>query len=173
MISVLLVDPHDDSRELYATVLQSLGFRVHATSNTDDACESLSLADVLVTGLQVPGRIDGVGLIRRLRNHPATHKIPIVVLTASRGSGTRASGAHRRLRRLPHETLSADGSCQRDPARGDVALRPDGNAEGQTGSASAPLAGEVRAQKSRIVRFAHDDAGQGAVRVRVRIARQP
>src|SRR6476659_11330956 len=82
MISVLLVDPYDDSRDLYATVLQSLGFRVHATSNTDDACESLSLADVLVTGLQVPGRIDGVGLIRRLRNHPATHKIPIVVLTA-------------------------------------------------------------------------------------------
>jgi len=82
MISVLLVDPYDDSRELYATVLQSLGFRVHATSNSDDACESLSLPDVLVTGLQVPGQVDGVGLIRRLRNHPATHKIPIVVLTA-------------------------------------------------------------------------------------------
>ena len=82
MISVLLVDPYDDSRELYAAVLQSLGFRVHAASNTDDACESVSLADVLVTGLQVPGRIDGIGLIRRLRNHPATHKIPIVVLTA-------------------------------------------------------------------------------------------
>ena len=30
MISVLLVDPYDDSREAYATVLQSQGFRVHA-----------------------------------------------------------------------------------------------------------------------------------------------
>ena len=55
MISVLLVDPYDDSRELYATVLQALGFRVHATTNTDNAREWVPQADVLVTGLQVPG----------------------------------------------------------------------------------------------------------------------
>src|SRR3954453_18770054 len=82
MISVLLVEPYDDSRELYATVLQSLGLRAHATSNTDDACDLTSQADVLVTGLQVPGRFDGVGLIRWVRNEPTIRKMPIVVLTA-------------------------------------------------------------------------------------------
>jgi len=96
MISVLLVDPYDDSRELYATVLQSLGFRVHATSNTDDACDLTSQADVLVTGLQVPGRFDGVGLIRWVRNEPTIRKMPIVVLTAcvaaSHEQAARAAG---------------------------------------------------------------------------------
>ena len=83
MISVLLVDPFEDSREAYATVLQSQGFRVHATGNTDDAWELVSHADVLVTGLQAPGRVDGLELIRRLRGDPATRTMPIVVLTAS------------------------------------------------------------------------------------------
>jgi CheY-like chemotaxis protein len=83
MISVLLVDPFDDSREAYATLLQSQGFRVHATGNTDDARELVSQADVLVTGLQVPGRLDGLELIQWLRSHPTTQTMPIVVLTAS------------------------------------------------------------------------------------------
>ena len=83
MISVLLVDPYDDSREAYATVLQSLGFRVYATGNTDDAWELMFQADVLVTGLHVPGRVGGLDLIRRLRSHPTTQMMPIVVLTAS------------------------------------------------------------------------------------------
>ena|SRR5829696_5540895 len=83
MISVLLVDACDDSRELYVAVLQSLGFRVHATANTDAACELVSKADVLVTGLQVPGSFDGVALIRWVRSHPTSHRMPIVVLTAS------------------------------------------------------------------------------------------
>src|SRR3954465_12347758 len=83
MISVLLVDPHDDSREAYATVLQSVGFRVYATDNTDDACELVSQADVLVTGLQVPGRLDGRELVQWLRSRPNTQMMPIVVLTAS------------------------------------------------------------------------------------------
>ena len=83
MISVLLVDPYDDSRELYGTVLQSLGFRVHATTNTDDARELIHQADVLVTGVQVPGRLDGLELTRWIRAQPATQTMPIVVLTAS------------------------------------------------------------------------------------------
>ena len=83
MISVLLVDPYDDSRELYATVLQSLGFRVHATRQ-HGRCPRVDLqADVLVTGLQVPGRLDGLELIRWIRARPATQTMPIVVLTAS------------------------------------------------------------------------------------------
>jgi CheY-like chemotaxis protein len=82
MISVLLVDPYDDSREAYATFLQALGFRVYATGNTDDVWELVSQADVLVTGLQVPGRFDGLGLIRCIRSQPATQTMPIVVVTA-------------------------------------------------------------------------------------------
>jgi two-component system, cell cycle response regulator DivK len=83
VISVLLVDPYDDSRDAYATFLQSLGFRVYATDNTDDAWELVPQADVLVTGLRVPGRVDGLELIRRLRSNATTQMMPIVVLTAA------------------------------------------------------------------------------------------
>jgi two-component system, cell cycle response regulator DivK len=83
MIAVLLVEPHHDTRELYAEFLQGVGFTVHATANTDEACELVSHADLRVTGLQVPGRIDGLELIRRLRSDPATQAMPIVVVTAS------------------------------------------------------------------------------------------
>ena len=37
--------------------------------------------DVLVTDVQMP-RVDGLELSRRVRNHPATKNLPIVMLTA-------------------------------------------------------------------------------------------
>ena len=36
MLSVLLIEPHEETCRLYAPVLQSLDFRVHTTTNTDD-----------------------------------------------------------------------------------------------------------------------------------------
>lgn len=44
------------------------------------------LADIIVTGLKVPGSFSSLELIRRIREAPATTDRPIVVLTGATGS---------------------------------------------------------------------------------------
>jgi two-component system, cell cycle response regulator DivK len=80
MLSILLVEPHVDTRELYQEYLQSEGFSVRSCDNTDEAFEQARGADVVITGIRVNGTEDGLGLVRRLRGHGAT--LPIIVLSA-------------------------------------------------------------------------------------------
>jgi two-component system cell cycle response regulator DivK len=80
--AVLLVEPDDDGREMYAEYLRLMGFHVHVVDRTDDALGIAGHADVIVTGLQVRGSFDGVELIRRVRTDEQANRKPIVVLTA-------------------------------------------------------------------------------------------
>jgi CheY-like chemotaxis protein len=80
--TVLLVQPHDDSRDLYTTSLQRAGMAVLAVADGADALDLAPQADVVVTGLRV-GSVDGVDLIARLRRDSRTRFTPIIVLTAS------------------------------------------------------------------------------------------
>src|ERR1051325_5623028 len=80
---VLLVDSHDDTRELYATALQSLGFEI---ATVGDGAEAYAHArqmhpDVIVTEVWLP-RLDGWELISEVRHDPRTRDIPIVIVTA-------------------------------------------------------------------------------------------
>jgi DNA-binding NtrC family response regulator len=60
---VLLVESHNDSREMYACYLQLCGFTVQTADTTDDGLIHASEADVIVTGMWVPGSFDGVELV--------------------------------------------------------------------------------------------------------------
>lgn len=65
---------------MYAEYLRAHGFRVHEAGTTDDALDVFDTCDLLITGLLVPGSIDGVELIERVR---VTHSaVPIIVVTA-------------------------------------------------------------------------------------------
>jgi CheY-like chemotaxis protein len=81
--TVLLVDPHKDSRVVYATLLSHCGFRVLEAGDDE---EGLHLAreqgpDVILTEL-FPWAEGGKMLPERLHEAPETSGIPVIALTA-------------------------------------------------------------------------------------------
>ena len=79
---VLLIESHDDSREMYADYLRACGFLVRTADTTDEGLLLASDVDVIVTEIRVHGSFDGVALIGRLRGADETKQTPIIVLTA-------------------------------------------------------------------------------------------
>ena len=59
---VLLVEPHDDSREMYVEFLLHHGFAPVAVSNAETALPLAPRADVIVTGIMLPV-INGIEFI--------------------------------------------------------------------------------------------------------------
>jgi CheY-like chemotaxis protein len=80
---VLLVQPNEDNREMYTEFLERHHFTVVAFSNSDGVVAAAAEADFIVTDLRLPGGIDGVELIRRLRGDDRTKRGTVIVLTAS------------------------------------------------------------------------------------------
>src|SRR5688572_26223345 len=78
---VLLVQP-SDGLQTYADFLCGQGLSVIGVSNACDALTAARKADVLVTAVLLPGSMDGVELIARLRRDEGPHRRPIIVLTA-------------------------------------------------------------------------------------------
>ena len=58
------------------------GYEVHTASDGEEALESIRAGrpDLLITDCQMP-RLDGLGLIQRLREDPATADLPVMMLT--------------------------------------------------------------------------------------------
>lgn len=146
---VLLVQPNDDNLEMYAEFLSYSGLTPIAVSRASDALATAAKADVVVTGLRLPGRVDGVELIARLRCSPQTRRTPIIVLTASalpaeRDRATRA-GCNAFLRKpcLPEELLREVRRLVR-PSK----LRHLRNASMKAGPAHGVRDGKQRAKKN-------------------------
>jgi two-component system, cell cycle response regulator DivK len=81
--SVLLADPHEDTRSLYACYLTIEGWEVETA---EDGREALAKAltrhfDAIVTETRLPG-IDGYELCHLLRRDPATLHTPVLFVTA-------------------------------------------------------------------------------------------
>jgi CheY-like chemotaxis protein len=80
---VLVVDDHEDTRQMSLLVLKSQGFRALAAqsgaSGFANACQQKP--DVIVTDLAMPDG-DGWELMQRLSADPRTKDIPVVMLTA-------------------------------------------------------------------------------------------
>lgn len=67
---------------MYAEYLRSAEFHTVEIDDTADALALAGTADVIVTGIRVPGPFDGIELVRRLRAAGPTKDKPIIVLTA-------------------------------------------------------------------------------------------
>jgi CheY-like chemotaxis protein len=80
--SVLLVDPHEDSREMYVEYFRQAGLTPVAVDNAADAFAQAPGIDVVVTGILLNGAEDGVELVHRLRRDLRTAHKPVIVLTA-------------------------------------------------------------------------------------------
>jgi CheY-like chemotaxis protein len=79
---VLLVEPHDDGRDMYVQFLRHQGFIPLAVSKAATALPFAPKADVIITGIRLPGTLNGYDFIERLRADERTKHIPIIVLTA-------------------------------------------------------------------------------------------
>jgi CheY-like chemotaxis protein len=81
--TVLIVDDYQDCREMYAAYLTLAGFRVlKAESGLDGlALARLALPALILMDLGMPG-VDGCEATRRLKQDPATRRIPVLALTA-------------------------------------------------------------------------------------------
>jgi len=79
---VLVVDDHDDTRELYVQSLVTFGFEAIDAADGEQAYRRAwdFHPDIVVTDLALPGG-DGWQLIQDLKREPRTRAIPVVVLT--------------------------------------------------------------------------------------------
>src|SRR5438132_7686082 len=80
---VLLCDDEMHILRAAEIKLSRSGYQVQCAADGQEALESIqkNLPDILVTDLQMP-RMDGIELCRRLRENPATRRLPILMLTA-------------------------------------------------------------------------------------------
>jgi CheY-like chemotaxis protein len=81
--TVLIVDDHEDTRQMSLIVLRSQGFSPLAAPGVHAAfeCAVAEQPDVIVTDLAMPDG-DGWDLIARLASDPRTQSIPVVMVTA-------------------------------------------------------------------------------------------
>ena len=82
-VTVLLVEPHPDSREMYTEFLCHSGLRAIAVDNAADALARAREAQVVVTGINLRGEVDGIALVRQLKEDQPTRHTPVIVLSAS------------------------------------------------------------------------------------------
>jgi two-component system cell cycle response regulator DivK len=80
MPNLLIIHAGTDDRQMYAEYLRAHRFDVIEAPTTDAALTLVPTADVVITGLLVPGSIDPIELIHRIRSEQR-HK-PIIVVTA-------------------------------------------------------------------------------------------
>jgi CheY-like chemotaxis protein len=79
--SILLIEPPEDDRRVYADSLRENGFAVCEVESTDEGLAAARDADLVITAVRMPGSFDGIELVRRLRQDQRTKDTPLIVLT--------------------------------------------------------------------------------------------
>jgi CheY-like chemotaxis protein len=90
-VAVLVVEDHDDSRDAVCRIMEAQGAQV---SGAADGAEGLALAclnppDVILCDLVMP-RMDGFGLLRRLRQVAALRQTPVIAISGLGAESDRA-----------------------------------------------------------------------------------
>ena len=93
MQSILAVDDSASMRRIVSFTLKSAGFDVVDAVDGEDAFDKTSARhfDLVLTDQNMP-RLDGIGLTRRLRLHPAFKATPILILTTESSDQMKAAG---------------------------------------------------------------------------------
>jgi CheY-like chemotaxis protein len=98
----LLVEDHDDSREMLTESLQHLGAQVVAANSAAQAMRFMRAVrpDVLVSDLSMPDE-DGFELLRQVRASPYLRDVPAIAVTGHTGMQEKAAqcGFQRFLRK--------------------------------------------------------------------------
>ena len=81
--TVLVADDDWLNRELLQTYLVNAGFRVTAFTNGEEAWQAVETGfqpDIVLSDMQMP-KMDGLGLCKRIKQHPPTQFVPVVIVT--------------------------------------------------------------------------------------------
>jgi DNA-binding response OmpR family regulator len=80
---ILLCDDEVHILRAAAFKLERAGYDVQTASDGQEAWEHIQVQppDILITDCQMP-RLDGLGLIQRVRGNPTTQDLPVLMLTA-------------------------------------------------------------------------------------------
>lgn len=83
MDSIIVVEDEPAVLELYIDMLEMIGYKVRAFPRADQAWDYIEhcghVPRMLITDLQMPGRMDGVRLVQKVRQ--SSPNVPIVVAT--------------------------------------------------------------------------------------------
>ena len=85
--TILVVDDNPDAREMVSCILAGEGFSVITAEDGEAALDIVKkhTPDLIITDIQMP-KLDGIEMIKRLRDRLRSKKVPIVVMSAF-GSG--------------------------------------------------------------------------------------
>ena len=93
MQSILAVDDSPSMRKMVSFTLTGAGYRVVEAVDGQDALEKAETHDIhLVLADQNMPRLDGIGLTRKLREHPKFKTIPILILTTESSDQMKQAG---------------------------------------------------------------------------------
>jgi two-component system, chemotaxis family, chemotaxis protein CheY len=93
MHSILAVDDSASMRQMVSFTLKSAGFTVVEAEDGVDAYNKAQASqfDLVLTDQNMP-RLDGIGLTRKLREHPAFQATPILILTTESSDQMKQAG---------------------------------------------------------------------------------
>jgi|SRR5688572_16540822 len=84
---ILIVDDHDDTRNIFSAILNFDGYHVAEAENGEEAVAAALTfhPDMILMDIVMPV-LDGFATVEMLRSLPATHSIPILAVTAKKCS---------------------------------------------------------------------------------------
>lgn len=90
---VLIADDNADMREYLARLLRSAGYDVDVVTDGQEALERVrvDLPDLVISDVMMP-RLDGLALLRTLRNDARTAAVPVLLLSARAGQEASIEG---------------------------------------------------------------------------------
>ena len=93
MLSILAVDDSASMRKMVSFTLTGAGFHVVEAVDGQDAFEKAQThtIDLVLTDQNMP-RLDGLGLTRKLRDHPKCKVTPILILTTESSDQMKQAG---------------------------------------------------------------------------------
>lgn len=93
MQSILAVDDSPSMRKMVAFTLMGAGYHVVEAVDGQDALEKAETHQIdLVLADQNMPRLDGIGLTKRLREHPKFQHVPILILTTESSDQMKQAG---------------------------------------------------------------------------------
>jgi two-component system, chemotaxis family, chemotaxis protein CheY len=93
MQSILAVDDSPSMRKMVAFTLSGAGYKVVEAVDGVDALEKAETQQIdLVLADQNMPRLDGIGLTKRLRDHPRFKNTPILILTTESSDQMKQAG---------------------------------------------------------------------------------